>query len=419
MSTTSLRYPAHPPSTSLKAVAAPVGVVIVGAGLAGLTAAEALRAAQFTGPITLLGDEVCGPYQRPPLSKDWLLGDLAASSLALRDPEKLLRLQIDVRTGVAVASIDRQACHVVLGSGEVLPYAGLVLATGSRPRTLALPGANAPGVLTLRSPADATLLSKGLARCAAQMQPLVVIGGGFIGLEVAATARSMGVAVTVLEAAPRLLSRALAPVMSDWFAHLHRSHGVQLLLGAAAEQLETGPDGWVRGVRLASGQLLPAGLVLVGVGTVPNDALAQAAGLPCDRGIVVDACSRTADPLIVAAGDCTVRRQPDGSLLRLESVQNATEQAKGAAAALLGQRRPFGTTPWFWSDQYGHKLQMVGLSAGADQSVPIGDMSGSRFCVEHYRQNQLLAVDCVNSPRDFLAARKRIDQPNDVLPVGS
>lgn len=225
----------------------------------------------------------------------------------------------------------------------------------------------------------------------------------------AATARKKGLAVTVLEAAPRLLGRVLAPVLSDWYAELHRSHGVQLQLGAQITALEADAQGQVSGVRMADGSLVPAGLVVVGIGVVANEQLAVAAGLECERGIVVDACSRTSDPAIVAAGDCAVRRLPNGNLLRLESVQNATEQAKSAAAALLGQERPFTATPWFWSDQYDKKLQMAGLSTGADRWSVRGDLSSGSFSVYHFQGERLLAVDSVNASKDHLQARKLLD----------
>ena len=225
----------------------------------------------------------------------------------------------------------------------------------------------------------------------------------------AATARKKGLAVTVIEAAPRLLGRVLAPVLSDWYAELHRGHGVQLVLGAQVAALETGVDGAVSGVKLADGSVVPAGLVVVGIGVSANDQLARAAGLACDRGIVVDACGRTSDPAIVAAGDCTARRLADGSLLRLESVQNATEQGKSAAAALLGQERPFTATPWFWSDQYDKKLQMAGLSMGADGWAVRGDMEAGSFTVYHFKGEQLIAADSVNASKDHLLVRKLLD----------
>lgn len=384
------------------------GIVIVGAGQAGVQTAEALRAGGFEGPITLLGDEPHGPYHRPPLSKAWLAGEMDAAQLVMRAPEMLARKNIELRTGVAVQRIDRAAKTVELADGSTLPYSGLVLATGATPRALPLPGANAPGVLPLRSRADASAIAERMGTCLEKALPIVVIGGGFIGLEVAATARKKGASVTVLEAAPRLLGRVLAPVLSDWYAELHRGHGVQLMLGAQVAAIEADASG-VTGVKLADGTVLPAGLVVVGIGVSANDQLAREAGLECDRGIVVDGCGRTSDRSIVAAGDCTARRLADGSLLRLESVQNATEQGKSAAAALLGQDRPFTATPWFWSDQYDKKLQMAGLSMGADTWAVRGDMAGGSFSVYHFQGQRLLAVDSVNAAKDHLQARKLLD----------
>ena len=385
------------------------GIVIIGAGQAGVQTAESLRAGGYAGRITLLGDEPHGPYHRPPLSKAWLAGEMDGAQLVMRAPEMLARKNIELRTEVKVASIDRAAKQVLLADGSALPYDGLVLATGSTPRSLPLPGGDAAGVHALRSRGDADAISARLALCQEQQRPVVVIGGGFIGLEVAATARKKGLAVTVLEAAPRLLGRVLAPALSDWYAALHRSHGVELVFDARIEALETAADGSVSGVRLADGHLLPAGLVVVGIGVNANDGLAQAAGLECERGIVVDACCRSSDPAIVAAGDCTARRLADGSLIRLESVQNATEQGKSAAAALLGQERPFTATPWFWSDQYDKKLQMAGLSGGAEQWAVRGDMTGTSFSIYHFRADKLIAVDSVNAAKDHLQARKLLD----------
>lgn len=392
------------------------GILIVGAGQAGVMTAEALRTGGYEGPITLLGDEPHGPYHRPPLSKAWLAGEMDAAQLVMRAPEMLARKRIELRTGTSVRSIDRTAKKLSLTDGSELAYEGLVLATGSTPRALPLPGGNAPGVLALRGRDDASAIAGRMVACIEQNRPIVVIGGGFIGLEVAATARKKGATVTVLEAAPRLLGRVLAPVLSDWYAELHRSHGVQLMLGAQVAAIETGSDGAVSGVRLADGSVVPAGLVVVGIGVTANDQLAQAAGLECDRGIVVDACGRTSDPAIVAAGDCTARRLPDGSLLRLESVQNATEQGKSAAAALLGQERPFTATPWFWSDQYDKKLQMAGLSTCADAWAVRGDMAAGSFTVYHFKGDRLVAADSVNASKDHLQVRKLMDAGVNPLP---
>ena len=384
-------------------------IVIVGAGQAGVQAAESLRTLGFAGSITLLGNEPYGPYHRPPLSKAWLAGTMEAAQLAIRAPQALQRKDIELRTHATVQSIDRVAHTVQLADGSTLPYTGLVLAMGATPRSLPLPGIEARGVLPLRSRDDAQALAQGLERCVQLSLPLVVIGGGFIGLEVAATARKKGVQVVVLEAAPRLLARVLSPLLSDWYAQLHQLHGVELVLDARIAAICAGADGQLTGVHLLSGTVLPAGLVLLGVGVSANDALALACGLACDRGILVDDCGRTSDPAIVAAGDCTVRRSTDGTLLRLESVQNANEQAKAAAAALLGQDKPFRATPWFWSDQYDKKLQMAGLSTGADQWVVRGALSEPAFSVFNYRAGTLVGVDSINASRDHLLLRKLLD----------
>jgi len=388
-------------------------VVVIGAGQAGVQTAEALRTLGFAGGITMLGDEVHAPYHRPPLSKAWLAGEMDAAQLTMRTAEVLARKHITLRTGVKVSFIDRAAKQVRLTDGSSLPYTGLVLATGSTPRSLSLPGASAKGMLALRSRDDASAMAEHMAQCVEKQLGVVVIGGGFIGLEVAATARKKGLTVTVLEAAPRLLGRVLAPVLSDWVAALHRSHGAELVLNAQIAALEVDATGAVSGVRLSDGRVVPAGLVVVGIGVTANDQLAAAAGLECERGIVVDACGRSSDASIVAAGDCTARRMPDGSLVRLESVQNATEQGKSAAAALMGQARPFTATPWFWSDQFDKKLQMAGLSMGADRWAVRGDMAGdlatASFSVFHYRKGVLIAADSVNAGRDHLAVRKLLD----------
>ena len=384
-------------------------IVIVGAGQAGVQTAEALRSNGFDGEVTLLGDEPYGPYHRPPLSKAWLTGEMDATQLVMRAPEMLARKNIQLRTHTKVTSIDRIGRQVRLADGSCLAYTGLVLATGSTPRDLSVPGGQAQGVLPLRSRDDASAISDRLTLCLQEQKPVVVVGGGFIGLEVAASARKKGLRVTVLEAAPRLLGRVLTPVLSDWYAQLHRGHGVDLRLGTLIVAMETDNQGAVSGVLLGDGTALPARLVVVGVGVTANDQLARSAGLECDRGIVVDACGHTTDPHIMAAGDCTARRLADGSLLRLESVQNATEQGKSVAAALMGQERPFAATPWFWSDQYDKKLQMAGLSDGADQWVVRGDMQAGAFSVYHFKANRLVAADSVNAVKDHLQARKLLD----------
>jgi 3-phenylpropionate/trans-cinnamate dioxygenase ferredoxin reductase subunit len=276
-------------------------------------------------------------------------------------------------------------------------------------RTLTIPGASLSGVLGLKTVDDALALAAALDDCMARTQPLVVIGGGFIGLEVAASARKRGLTVTVLEGLSRLMSRVVAPIVSEATARVHLAHGVQLHYDVKVTAL-TGANGRVTGVQLADGSVLPAGCVVVGVGVSANDKLAVAAGLACDRGIIVDECSRTSDPDIVAAGDCAARVVGDGGYRRLESVQNAVEQGKSAGFALLGQARPFSSAPWFWSDQYDLKLQMVGLSQGYDRVVTRGDLDKPAFSAFYFRGDRLLAVDSLSRPPDHVQSRRLLDQ---------
>lgn len=389
----------------------PESVVIVGAGQAGLQTAEALRSMDYSGPVTLLGDESHPPYHRPPLSKAWLAGEMGAAQLMMRSPEALARKDIVLRTGARVTSIDRGARVLHLADANQLPYGALVLATGASPRPLSLelPPDRKAIVLELRSMGDALAIAQRMRFCLEHNLPIVVAGGGFIGLEVAATARKMGLSVTLLEAAPRLLGRALAPVMSQWYAELHRSHGVQLVLEARIDAIRADSRSDLCRVETLDGAAYPAGLVVVGVGVEANDGLARTAGVACDRGIVVDGCGRTSDPCIFAAGDCTARRLDDGTLLRLESVQNALEQGKSAAAAVLGLTCPFNSTPWFWSDQYDVKLQIAGLSTGADHWEIHGDLDRGSFSVHHLKNGRLIAVDNVNASREHFLARKQLD----------
>lgn len=384
-------------------------IVIVGAGQAGLQVAESLRQEGYQGPILLLGAEAHSPYNRPPLSKAWLRERPDIASLAIRGPEAIKRKLIELRTSARVLAIDRAARQVVLDGGERIGYQGLALCTGALLRTLSLPGSQLAGVLGLRTIDDAQAVATALDDCAARQQPLVIIGGGFIGLEVAASARKRGVVVTVLEGVGRLMSRVVAPIVSEVVACVHRRHGVELHFNVQIADL-TGEAGRVCAVRLADGREFAAGCVMVGIGINPDDRLAAAAGLRCDRGIVVDACGRSSDAAIVAAGDCTAHRTAAGALLRLESVQNAVEQGKSAAAALLGRERPFTAAPWFWSDQYDFKLQMVGMSHGYDHVVTRGDLKHPAFSAHYFRQGRLIAVDSLNRPGEHMQARKLLDR---------
>ena len=384
-------------------------LVIVGAGQAGLQIAETLRHEKYAGPITLFGAEPQPPYNRPPLSKKFLLDRPDPATLAIRGAEWIQRREIDLRLQTTVTAIDRERRELLLADHRRVPYAGLALTTGARLRTLQLEGAQLRGVLGLRTLDDALAIGAALDHCVSSGTPLVVIGGGFIGLEIAATASKRGIEVTVLEGLGRLMSRVVAPIVSEAAARVHRVHGVRLVFDVRITAIE-GHDGAVRAVRTADGQEYPAGCVIVGVGVTPEDTLASAAGLDCDRGIIVDDCSRTSDTLIVAAGDCCARRTPGGSLLRLESVQNAVEQGKSAAASLLGLSRPFTAAPWFWSDQYDLKLQMVGLSAGYDEVVTRGDNAKPAFSAYYYRAGRLIAVDSLSRFADHMNARKLLDR---------
>ncbi len=382
-------------------------IVIVGAGQAGLQAAETLRSNAFDGRITLIGSEPHAPYHRPPLSKAWLTDEMNPGQLAIRDRSVLERKHIDFRAGVRVAAIDIEARSVALHDGNSLAYSGLMLATGASPRTLPHSSAAGDAIRVLRSREDADRIAQGLKNCAQRGLPLVVIGGGFIGLEIAASARKLGIAVTVLEAASRLLERAFTRELSEWYAQLHTSRGADLVFDARIASIDASADGATT-IRLADGRCFVAGLVVAGIGVRPNDELAQAAGIACDNGILVDDCGCTSVPNIVAAGDCTVRRLPDGTSLRLESVQNAVEQGRAAALALLGTKKPFVATPWFWSDQYDVKLQIAGLSRGADTQVVRGDMTGNSFSIFHFRAGRLIAVDSINAAKDHMLGRQLI-----------
>lgn len=380
-------------------------IVIVGAGQGGLQLAESLRKEKFDGDILLIGDEPHAPYTRPPLSKALLLGEMSVEQLTLRNPTALEKKRIGLLTDTRVTAIDRVSRKLTLADGKVQPYAKLALATGSRARDLPIEGAALAGVHRLRTLDDVLAIQQALESA----RHVTVIGGGFIGLEMAAVARKLGKTVVVLEAAERLMARVVSHSVSDFFHALHRLKGVDVRLNAQAQAL-SGSGGRVSCVTLRDGEVLNTDLVVLGVGIIPNSELAEAAGLACDGGIVVDACGRTADPDIVACGDCTATRI-DGGLRRLESVQNAVELAKAAAAALMGREAPFSAAPWFWSDQYHIKLQMVGLSSGHDRMVVRGAMEDESFSFCYFKDGALIAIDSFNAPSDHMVGRRLVGNP--------
>lgn len=389
--------------------------VVVGAGQAGLQFAISLREAGDTGPILLIGDEPAAPYQRPPLSKAFLAGKVDAAGLLLRPPEALAAAGIDWRGGVRATAIDRAAARLETADGERIAYDRLVLATGVRNRRLALPGAELPGVLSVRTLADAVALQRVLPAA----RNVVVIGGGFIGLEVAAlvaTARGPdAMPIRVLEAAPRPLARAVSPEMSIEVIVRLAAAGVVIETGAAVAGIE-GQAGAVAGVRLASGGLVPADLVIVGIGAEPNTELAADAGLAIDNGIAVDADLGTLDPAIAAIGDCaSFPEARTGRRIRLESVQNAVDQGRYLAARYAGRPGPFAAVPWFWSDQGPLKIQIAGLTAGADLVLPRIDAAGATMLC--FAGGRFLGAETINRPGDHMAARKLLAAGTDLDPA--
>jgi 3-phenylpropionate/trans-cinnamate dioxygenase ferredoxin reductase component len=378
-------------------------IVIVGAGHAGAAAAETLRREKYQGRIALVGAEPHLPYQRPPLSKKFLAGEQTLERGLIKSAAFYTEARIDLRLGTRVAGLDCAHSRVTLADGASVSYDALLLCTGSEPRRLSIPGEQLDGVFYLRTADEVDAIR---ARC----QPgarLVVVGGGYIGLEVAATCRKLGLEVRVLEMADRVMNRVVAPVVSTFYVGEHAAHGVTIHCNTTVSAIEG--NGAVREVVCTDGSRYPADLVVIGVGVVPAVQLARDAGLACENGIGVDEYCRTSNERVYAAGDCCCHPSPRyGRRVRLESVDNAFEQARTAAMNLVGKAIVHDKVPWFWSDQYDLKLLIVGLSQGHDATVVRGDPCTRSFSVCYLRDGELIALDAVNNPKDYMAARKLI-----------
>jgi len=394
------------------------GVVIVGAGHAGGIAADALRAQGFAGPITLIGEETGLPYQRPPLSKGYLLGAVTAEQLFLK-PANYYPVS-DIRTvlGVRVDGIDRDAKTVALSNGETVAYDALILATGARPRMLPIAGADLGGIHALRTLADVDAIRKDVETA----RTCAVVGGGFIGLEIAAVLAKLGKQVTIVEAIDRLMGRAVSVEISDYFLDLHRQKASTVLLSTGVTGF-AGKDGRIARVETSNGAV-EADMAIIGIGVIPNDELARDSGLAIDRGIAVDRCGRTSDPTIYAIGDCChLEHARYAGRIRLESVQNAIDQAKLVAASILGRPADYAVIPWFWSDQFDVKLQIAGLSAPEHTRLKYHDLATGGLAVYHFDEDRLCAAETVNRAGDHMSARRLIaaERPttqSDVESVG-
>lgn len=377
-------------------------VLIVGAGHGGAQAAIALRQHKFAGSIAMIGDEPELPYERPPLSKEYFSGEKSFERLLIRPASFWAEREVTMLTGRRVVAVDAAQHTVRLADGEVLGYGQLIWATGGAPRRLSCDGAQAQGVHGVRTRADADRILAELP----QVQQVVVIGGGYIGLEAAAVLVQRGLQVTVLEAQDRVLARVAGEALSRAYEAEHTAHGVDVRLRAQVEAIET-QAGRATGVRLAGGEVLPAQLVIVGIGIVPAVEPLLAAGAEGGNGVQVDAHCRTTLPDVWAIGDCALHANAfaDGAQIRLESVQNANDMATTVAKALTGALQPYHAVPWFWSNQYDLKLQTVGLSTGHDQAVLRGDLAARSFSVVYLKQGRVIALDCVNAVKDYVQGR--------------
>ncbi|MFB9224142.1 NAD(P)/FAD-dependent oxidoreductase [Paracoccus cavernae] len=378
--------------------------VIIGAGQAGAALAAKLRALGHEGAITLIGDEPSLPYQRPPLSKKYLMNEMTLEQLHLRPARFYEDQGITLLTGRRVAEIRRESREIRLDDGTTLGYDGLALTTGASPRRLpAAMGGDLERVYVVRDLADVARMGPEFVAG----RRVLIVGGGYIGLEAAAVAAKLGLSVTLLEAAPRILQRVAAPETSDFFRALHGENGVAIIEGTGLASLRGTGDGAIT-ADLADGRVLNVDFVIAGIGVAANDRLAREAGLACEGGIIVDARGQSSDPAIWAAGDCTVLPYR-GAMIRLESVQNAIDQAEAVAANMLGAEADYHPKPWFWSDQYALKLQIAGLNTGFDRVV-VRKAEGATTCSHWYFKGEtLLAVDAMNDPRNYMIGKRLIE----------
>jgi 3-phenylpropionate/trans-cinnamate dioxygenase ferredoxin reductase subunit len=376
-------------------------VLIIGAGHGGAQAAIMLRQLKFAGSLAMIGEEAEIPYERPPLSKEYFAGEKSLERIQIRPIKFWEERAIDLLLGKRVVAVDPAAKQVTTATGETFGYTHLIWATGGAVRMLPIPGGTLPGVQGVRTRIDADMM-KAASETA---ENIVVIGGGYIGLEAAAVLRKFDRKVTLLEALPRVLARVAGEDLSRFYEAEHCAHGVDVRLGVCVTSLE-GEDR-VTGVRLESGEVLPADLVIVGIGIIPEIAPLAEAGADCDNGVRVDAQCRTSLPDIFAIGDCAAHSNhfADGAVIRLESVQNANDQANTVARTIMGDPQPYHAVPWFWSNQYDLKLQTVGLSTGFDASVTRGDPANRSFSVVYLKQGRVIALDCVNAIKDYVQGK--------------
>jgi len=387
------------------------GTVIIGAGQGGFQAAASLREHGYAAPITLIGNEGMLPYQRPPLSKAYLLGEMDAERLLLRPQSFYTTRSVELILDDRARAVDRAAGTVTLTSGRSVAYDHLVFAVGARNRKLPVAGADLDGVFYLRTRAEADAIHARLLAAAS----IAVVGAGFIGLELAAVASKLGKRVHVVEALGRVMSRAVTPPLSEFYAAAHAGWGIELMLNVRLKRIE-GEGGRVTGLALVDGRRIAAELVLVGIGIEPNVELAAAAGLATGNGIMVDAQLATADPRVSAIGDCAAFPDASGKLIRLESVQNAVDQARCVAKRICGEPETYAAVPWFWSDQRDLKLQMVGLTAGCERTVVRGDPAARAFSVFCFRGERLIGIESVNRAADHMFGRRLFAAGETITP---